>query len=78
MKDTHRPKLLTELEVSEWFGIPVATLRSMRNAKRQEQLGVQDPLPFIKHGRLVRYKESDLLKWIERNTFDNATDAKNR
>lgn len=69
MKDTTRDKFLTELEVEEWFKIPVATLRTMRSRPGK------DPIPFVKMGRLVRYRESDLLKWITRNTWDDAGDA---
>jgi hypothetical protein len=60
-------KLLDETQVHEWFGIPIATLRSMRSRPGK------DPIPFTKIGRLVRYREDLLLKWLQRNTF-NSTD----
>lgn len=69
MKDGRRYQLLDETAVSEWTGVPVATLRTMRSRPGK------DPIPFTKFGRLVRYREDLLLKWIERNTFDDAGDA---
>lgn len=63
-------RLLTEFQVHEWFGIPVATLRTMRSRH-----DVKDPIPFTKIGRLVRYREDLLLKWLERNTFDSTETA---
>lgn len=69
MKDQRKYKLLTDVEVSEWTGVPLATLRSMRSRPGK------DPIPFTKIGRLVRYREDLLLKWMDRNTFDDAGDA---
>lgn len=63
-------KLLTEEQVHEWFGIPIATLQSMRSRPGK------DPIPFTKIGRLIRYREDLLLKWIERNTFDDTEQSK--
>lgn len=58
-------RMLTEIQVHEWIGLPIATLRTMRSRPGK------DPIPFTKVGRLVRYREDLLLKWIERNTFDS-------
>jgi hypothetical protein len=69
MKDNRRYQLMTEDQVSEWTGVPVATLRTMRSRPGR------DPIPFTKIGRLVRYREDLLLKWMDRNTFDDAGDA---
>lgn len=60
-------RLLTEKEVHEWTGIPVATLRTMRSRPNR------DPMPYTKMGRHVRYRDDLLLKWIERNTFHEGT-----
>jgi hypothetical protein len=57
-------KLLTEQDLHEWIGIPIATLRTMRSRPGK------DPIPYTKFGKLIRYREDLLLKWIERNTFD--------
>lgn len=63
-----RYKLLTELQLHEWTGIPIATLRTMRSRPGK------DPIPYTKIGKQVRYREDLLMKWMERNTFD-CTDA---
>lgn len=31
--------------------------------------------PFVKLGRLVRYRESDLMAWMDSQTFHSTTDA---
>lgn len=71
-KQQFNPKvrLLTAEQVHEWFGIPLATLESMRARPGK------DPIPFTKVGRLVRYREDLLLKWLERNTFDDTEQSK--
>lgn len=56
-------RMLTEEQVSEWIGVPIATLRTMRSRP------AKDPIPFTKIGKFVRYREDLILKWIERNTF---------
>jgi len=63
-------RLLTEDQVSQWTGVPVATLKSMRTRPGK------DPIPFTKFGRTVRYREDLLLKWIERNTFDDTEQSR--
>jgi hypothetical protein len=63
-------RLLTEDQVSQWTGVPVATLRSMRSRPGK------DPIPFTKIGRLIRYREDLLMKWLERNTFDDTEQSK--
>jgi hypothetical protein len=51
--------------VSDWTGLAVPTLRSMRTRPGK------DPIPYTKVGeKLVRYREDLLLKWVERRTFD--------
>ena len=52
-------KLLTIDEASNLLAIKVSRLRTA--VFRRE-------IPFIKIGRLVRFKESDLMKWVEDNT----------
>lgn len=66
-----RPKyrMLTQQEVSQWLGIPVATLASKRSRPGR------NPIPFVRIGNRVRYNERDVLAWIEQNTFDKAEDA---
>ncbi len=50
--------LLTPTEVSEMLGITVETLNVRRATKRYH-------LPYVKAGRLVRYRLSDVLAFIE-------------
>jgi predicted DNA-binding transcriptional regulator AlpA len=32
--------------------------------------------PFVKIGRLVRYKDEDLQKWLESRSFNNTAEAR--
>lgn len=51
------PQLLTETEAAEYLDLKVSTLRVWRCVGRYD-------LPFVKIGRLVRYRAEDLDKWI--------------
>jgi excisionase family DNA binding protein len=51
-------RLLTEDEAAEVLGVTPQTLSVWRCTKRY-------PLAFIKAGRLVRYRQKDLEKFIE-------------
>lgn len=51
------PKLLTPQQTAEILGVTVATLATWRCTKRY-------PLPYVKTGRLVRYREADVLAYI--------------
>ncbi len=53
-----RHKLLTPIEVAEILGISAETLNVWRATNRY-------PLPYIKAGRLVRYRLSDVNSFIE-------------
>ena len=59
-KETKSAVLLTEKEVQEYYKININTLQ--RN--RSEGFG----LPYVKIGRLVRYKVSDIEKYLDANT----------
>lgn len=50
-------KLLTPAQTAEILGVTVPTLATWRCTKRY-------PLPWVKSGRLVRYREADVLKFI--------------
>ncbi|MCI5049235.1 MAG: helix-turn-helix domain-containing protein [Rickettsiales bacterium] len=52
--------LLTPEETAELLGISVNTLRMWRCAKRYD-------LPYVKVGRLVRYREKEIQDFILRN-----------
>ena len=50
-------KLLTKEDVSRILGITVGTLAVWRTTKRYN-------LPYVKSGRLVRYREEDVQAFI--------------
>ncbi len=54
-------KLLTTQEVAELLGVSVATLEVWRCTGRTA-------LPFVKVGRCVRYRLSDVERWLESQT----------
>jgi predicted DNA-binding transcriptional regulator AlpA len=64
------PKLLTEEQVSEQTGLSATTLKDLRSKPGQ------DPLPFYKIGRCVRYAEDDVVKWLERRKFLDSKEAR--
>jgi predicted DNA-binding transcriptional regulator AlpA len=66
---TPKYRLFTPEEVEKWFGVSVAKLQDMRSRPGK------DPIPFTKIGRYVRYREDELLKWIERNTFHDTAES---
>ena len=57
-----RPQFLTEKEVSEMTRLSLSTLRNYRcNGK--------EPV-YFKVGRSVRYRESDIIRFCERNRIE--------
>jgi len=50
--------LYSEKEAADFLGLEPGTLSVWRSTKRY-------PLPFCKIGRLVKYRESDLLTFVE-------------
>lgn len=57
-----KPELLTRQEAAEYLGITSRTLAVWACVKRYN-------LPYIKIGRLVKYRRSDLDEFIERQTI---------
>lgn len=57
-----RHKLLTEKEVSEWLGVPEATLKTQRFRPPKDR----PPLPYLTlpNGRIA-YREDQVNQWIE-------------
>lgn len=51
-------KLLTKEDVSKILGISVGTLAVWRATRRYN-------LPYVKSGRLIRYREEDVQAFIE-------------
>jgi hypothetical protein len=59
---SHNPKLLDPSAAADLLGVTPGTLNIWRCNKRY-------PLPYIKvGGRLIRYRESDLLNFLEQHT----------
>ncbi len=52
-------KLLTETEVAELYGITKPCLRRWRHERRT--------LPFVKVGRLARYRQEDVEAFVNAN-----------
>ena len=52
-------KLLSIGELSEKLGIPIATLYTWTCKKK---------IPYVKLGRLVRFKESEITEWISKKS----------
>jgi len=55
------PKLLTPKECSEILGIKVQTMAVWRTTRRYH-------LPWVRSGRLIRYKIEDVKRFIEERT----------
>ena len=58
-------ELLTTQQASEFLGIPAQTLVNWRFNQRYA-------LPYVKFGKLVRYKKSDLVEFISQHTISLA------
>jgi excisionase family DNA binding protein len=72
MRPKHQPRqipsdpdaLLSETEVSDLFGISMRTLQAWRMKSGGP--------PFVRLGRVIRYRRQDLVKWLEANTHSAA------
>lgn len=53
--------LMTDKDAASYLNLAVNTLAVWRSTKRED-------LPFIKLGRAVRYRKSDLDNWLNANT----------
>lgn len=60
-------RLLTTVEAAQVLGIAPATLSVWRCTRRQE-------IPFVKVGRLARYRLSDLENWLAARTVGGASE----
>lgn len=63
-----KPKLLTTDEAAKFLQVSAGTLAVWRCVARYR-------LPFVKIGRNIRYKENDLVAWIESRTVHQAQAA---
>lgn len=57
--------LLDETQAAQYLNVEARTLAVWRSTGRYD-------LPFVKIGRCVRYKKSDLDTWIEKRTHGNS------
>jgi excisionase family DNA binding protein len=61
-------ELLSEAEAAVYLGLKPGTLSVWRSTKRYD-------LPFVKVGRLVRYRRSDLDRWLQSRTVVSSEGA---
>ncbi|KAA8825213.1 helix-turn-helix domain-containing protein [Bifidobacterium myosotis] len=58
--DTTPEPLLTPAQAAAVLAIPVTTLSRWRSERRE--------LPYVRVGRVIRYRRADLDHWIETHT----------
>lgn len=56
--------LMTQQEAAEYLHTTVGTLNTWRHYGK-------DKIPFVRWGNRIRYRKSDIDKWIEDNTTSN-------
>jgi excisionase family DNA binding protein len=61
-------ELMTTAAASEYLGVPVKTLEAWRYTGNGPR--------FVKLGRSVRYRPTDLHAWIEANVRQSTTEQK--
>ena len=66
LKNSSSNLLFTPSEAATYIGVTENTLSVWRCVGRYA-------IPFIKVGRLVRYRVSDLDAWLESRTYTNGT-----
>ena len=62
------PEMLTTLEAAEYLGVKPQTLSVWRSTRRYD-------LPAVKIGKGLRYRKSDLDKFIERRTHNGGDES---
>lgn len=68
MTDNLNPdRLLNRKKAAEYLGVSEMTLAIWKSTNRYQ-------VPCVKVGRLAKYRYSDLLKFVERRTVNQATD----
>jgi excisionase family DNA binding protein len=71
MQNTAKPKLLSRAEAAERLGKKVTTLEMWAHTGRP-------PLPYLKIGGSVRYREDDIENFLESRIATSATAHKDR
>jgi excisionase family DNA binding protein len=64
---TEHDLLLTEVQAAEYLNLSVRTLQSWRVSGSK--------IPFVRCGRAIRYRFSDLVAWIKANTIISTSEA---
>ncbi len=59
---TRHNSQFSTIDAADYLGITPGTLNVWRCTKRHQ-------IPYIKVGRLVKYRKSDLDKWLESRTI---------
>lgn len=67
MTSLQEDRLMNEKDVAAYLGLGLSTVQQMRGKGTGPR--------FIRLGRLVRYRASDLRAYIEKNTFQSTTEA---
>lgn len=60
MKENIQP-LLSQKEAAAYLGTSVSVLNTWRHHNRHD-------IPFIRFGRNIKYRQSDLDDWLNKNT----------
>lgn len=68
IKHQSQDPLLNPIAAAEFLGVSKDTLSVWRSVGRYS-------IPFLKVGRLVRYRQSDLEKWLESRSRNNGATA---
>ncbi|TBU71486.1 helix-turn-helix domain-containing protein [Phytopseudomonas daroniae] len=58
--NAHSPDLWTPAQAAQELGVSTRTLSAWRSSGRHA-------LPYVKIGRLVRYRASDIADWLQAN-----------
>lgn len=66
---THNPDLMKPEHAAHALGVSVRTLAAWRNSGSHS-------LPYVKLGRLVRYRGCDLTDWLQANVRFGNKDAR--
>lgn len=61
MNSVQTEKLLSRQETADYLGVTEGTLAVWASTKRYE-------LPYIKVGRLVKYRQSDIVEFLKKRT----------
>jgi len=62
MKELNQHRLLSRKEAAAFLGVKEITLAVWKSSKKHN-------IPVVKVGRLIRYRFSDLLDFVESRTF---------